>query len=122
MTFQPVLIAGEWRQSHEAKAFFQATNPATRVSLPEQFPISDAEDIRLALEAASEAVLALRSIPPEKIADFLERYAKNIEDRADILVEVANLETALPKETRLRVTELPRTTNQLRQAAAAARE
>jgi NADP-dependent aldehyde dehydrogenase len=40
---------------------------------------------------------------------------------ADVLVAGAYLETGLPAETRLRKTELPRTTGQLRQAAAAAR-
>src|SRR5690606_17680969 len=38
------------------------------------------------------------------------------------LVQIANLETGLPAEPRLRTVELPRTTGQLRQAAAAARD
>ena len=72
--------------------------------------------------AAEEAVAALVSIPPETIARFLEDYAARIEARADALVELASLETALPQTPRLRNVELPRTTNQLRQGAAAARE
>ncbi len=58
----------------------------------------------------------------ERIADFLETFADNIESRAEELVEQANLETAFAKEPRLGSVELPRTTNQLRQAAAAARD
>src|SRR6185436_7180428 len=48
--------------------------------------------------------------------------AGRIEARKDELVKVANLETALPVSPRLADNELPRTTSQLRQAAAAARE
>lgn len=42
--------------------------------------------------------------------------------RQDEVVEMAHAETALPRSPRLAGAELPRTTNQLRQAAAAARE
>src|SRR5207237_7634507 len=51
-----------------------------------------------------------------------ERCAERIESRAGELVAVANQETALAIEPRLAKAELPRTTNQLRQAAAAARD
>ena len=57
-----------------------------------------------------------------KLRTFWKSFADNIEARADELVEWANRETALPKEPRLGTVELPRTTNQLRQAAAAARD
>ncbi len=63
----------------------------------------------------------MRRLPGDRIAAFLETYADRIESRKDDLVEMANLETALPKSPRLADGELPRTTNQLRQAAAAAR-
>jgi len=66
--------------------------------------------------------MALRAVGPEGVARFLELYADNIEVRADGLVEAANLETALPKEPRLKSLELPRTTNQMRLVAAAARD
>ncbi len=61
-------------------------------------------------------------MPPENIARFLETYAGLIESRADELVAMANSETALPVAPRLKDVELPRTTGQLRQAAAATRE
>ncbi|RPI85248.1 MAG: aldehyde dehydrogenase (NADP(+)), partial [Planctomycetaceae bacterium] len=60
--------------------------------------------------------------PGERFASFLERYADRIDAKAAELVALANAETALPVEPRLAKAELPRTTNQLRQAAAAARE
>ncbi len=56
------------------------------------------------------------------IARFLDDYAARIEAAADALVERAARETGLPETPRLRSVELPRTTNQLRQGAAAARE
>src|SRR4029079_4912395 len=56
------------------------------------------------------------------IADFLDTYAVLIEQNADSLCELAHQETALPIKPRLKDVELPRTANQLRQAAAAARD
>lgn len=61
-------------------------------------------------------------MPPEKLASFLETFADGIEAHKEALVTLANQETALPKTPRLADGELPRTTNQLRQAAAAVRE
>jgi len=66
-------------------------------------------------------VLALRDTPPEALADFLDRYAANIEARKGEIVAAAFQEKGLPISPRLSA-ELPRTTNQLRQAAAAARD
>jgi NADP-dependent aldehyde dehydrogenase len=121
MAKQPVLINGEWRQS-KSDGSFQAVNPTEKQAMPQEFPVSSLEEVEEALQAGHEAVVALRSIPVGKIADFLEQYASNIEARTDELVEVAFQETALPREPRLRSGELPRTTNQLRQAAAAVRD
>jgi NADP-dependent aldehyde dehydrogenase len=122
MSLQPILIAGQWRQAQNPVDDFMAVNPATKSPLPERYPVSGIEDVELALQAAQDAVVALRSVPPATIGQFLDLFAAAIEARADALVELANLETALPQEPRLRSVELPRTTNQLRQAATAARE
>src|SRR5690606_24775454 len=72
--------------------------------------------------AAAGASRQMQGWPGERFAAFLEAYADRIEARAADLVETAHLETALPRQPRLKDGELPRTTNQLRQAAAAARE
>jgi 2,5-dioxopentanoate dehydrogenase len=122
VSIQPVLIAGEWRQSRDPVGFFTAVNPATQTPLPGRYPISGPQDIQQALRAARQAADGLRSVAPDEIARFLEGFANNIEDRAGALAEIANLETALPVEPRLRLAELPRTSDQLRQAAAAARQ
>ena len=121
MTPQPVLIAGEWRAAN-ATATFQAENPATGEKFPEAFPISTWADCEAALDAAAGAAKILRTVPPEQIAKFLTRYAERMDARKAELAEVASAETALAKTPRLTDVEIPRTTNQLRQAAAAAIE
>ncbi len=122
MSLEPVLIAGRWKEAINPSGTFHAMNPANKSILPWIFPISGIEDISLMLLAGKEAALALRSVKPADIAQFLEKCADNIEASSGELIERANLETALPVEPRLRMIELPRTTNQLRKAAAAARD
>jgi alpha-ketoglutaric semialdehyde dehydrogenase len=121
MSLEPVLIAGKWRASSDPSGTFQAINPGNKSLLPEIYPISDIDDINAVLQAGREAAIALRTADPSAIARFLETYADNIEASSNQLIKTANLETALPTEPRLRTIELPRTTNQLRQAAAAVR-
>jgi NADP-dependent aldehyde dehydrogenase len=114
----PVLIAGQWRAA-DAGGSFHAENPATGEPLPEQYPISRWSDCDAALAAAAEAAHVLRALDPARIADFLTRYATRIESQSAAIVELAHNETGLPKSPRLAEVELPRTTGQLRQAAAA---
>ncbi|MDA7980661.1 MAG: aldehyde dehydrogenase (NADP(+)) [Pirellulales bacterium] len=120
MPIQPVLINGQWRTANHSGTF-QAANPASGEKLADEYPISTWGDIDEALNASQQAFEALRQAPHEKIAVFLERFADLIEARSAELVELANRETALPSKPRLADVELPRTTGQLRQAAAAAR-
>ena len=120
MATEPVLIAGKWRTA-DATGVFSSENPSTCEQLRKEYPVSSWADCEAALDAASAAFKALRSMPAARIADFLERYAELIEERRDSLVEMAHEETGLPKSPRLADVELPRTTGQLRQAAAAAR-
>ena len=120
-TTAPVLIAGQWRAS-QSTGTFQADNPALGQPLPERYPVSSREEVLEAIRAGSEAAEILRTVSGDTIARFLEAFADGIEARADELVELAHAETAYPKSPRLKDVELPRTTNQLRQAAKAARE
>lgn len=117
----PVLIGGQWRAA-DAVQTFQAENPSTREPLPEAYPISSWRDCDEALKWAAAAAVTLRDVPHERFAEFLETFAGRIETRKDELVAMAHAESALPKAPRLGDVELPRTTSQLRQAAAAARE
>jgi NADP-dependent aldehyde dehydrogenase len=121
MDVAKVLIDGKWRAA-DAEGTFHAENPAKGETLSMAFPISRWSDCDLALTAATKAAAELRSIDPGKIAAFLENYASNIEGAADAIGAAAAEETALPVTPRLKDVELPRTTNQLRQAAGAVRE
>ena len=121
MATEPILIAGQWRAAN-ARATFRAENPATGEPLPAEFPVSTWADCDAALHAASAAATQLRAVAPARLGDFLERYAELIEAQKGALVETAAQETGLPIKPRLLDVELPRTTSQLRQGAAAARE
>lgn len=121
MALQKVLINGEWISS-TGSSTFQAANPATRELLADEYPVSPWSEVESAITAAADASRQMRGWPGERFARFLEAYADKIEARADELVDLANQETALPASPRLKDVELPRTTNQLRLGAAAARE
>ncbi|HUG89515.1 MAG TPA: aldehyde dehydrogenase family protein, partial [Planctomycetaceae bacterium] len=121
MALQPVLIDGEWTASLGTQTF-RAANPAIAVPLADEFPVSPWPDVERALRAAAAASRATQGWPGERFAAFLECYARRIDERAGELVQAAHEETGLPASPRLKDVELPRTTNQLRQAAAAARD
>jgi alpha-ketoglutaric semialdehyde dehydrogenase len=121
MDVAQVLIDGKWRAA-DAEGTFYAENPAKGEVLPLAFPISRWTDCDAALAAASKAAAGLRNVEAAKIAGFLEAYAANIEGAAAEIIAAAAEETGLPVTPRLKDVELPRTTNQIRQAAAAVRE
>jgi alpha-ketoglutaric semialdehyde dehydrogenase len=121
MPLHPVLIDGAWRAANVTGSF-QAVNPATGEALPDEYPRSAWADCDAALDAAQQAFAAMRGLDGEQIAKFLESYAAKIETNAAQITAAANLETAYPVKPRLADVELPRTVNQIRQSAAAARE
>ena len=118
---EPVLIDGQWRAA-AATGSFRAVDPTTGLERPQQWPVSGWSDVDAALDAAVAAAAALASLPGARIADFLERYADRLAARGDDLVAVAHAESGLAVKPRLADVELPRMLDQLRQAAAAARE
>lgn len=119
MSTQPILIDGVWAASTGTKTF-QSVNPQTRERLPGVYPVGPWTEVERAIKAAARAARLTRGWSGERFARFLEGYADRIEARSKELVAMAHQETALPIEPRLAKAELPRTTNQLRQAAAAA--
>ena len=121
MTNFPVLLAGQWREA-EATGSFQAMDPSTGKPIEGDYPVSSRADLEAAVEAAAGAADALLDFEVGARATFLEAYADRIDANADEIAEMASRETGLPLSPRLRDVELPRTTGQLRQAAAAARE
>ncbi|MBL8849664.1 MAG: aldehyde dehydrogenase family protein [Planctomycetaceae bacterium] len=118
---QQILLNGQWQPSQGQKSF-RAMNPATRQPLDEDYPVSPWSEVDAALTAAAAAFETVRDWPGERFAAFLDAFAAGIEANAAAIVAMANLETGLPVEPRLKNVELPRTVSQLRQAAAAARE
>lgn len=118
---QPILLNGQWQASRGSQSF-RAVNPANRQPLEDAYPVSPWAEVEAALDAAAAAYEAVRGWPGERFAAFLEAFAAGIEANAGAIVEMAHLETGLPVEPRLKNVELPRTVNQLKQAAAAARE
>ena len=120
MAVEKVLIAGEWIDS-DSTGVFQAENPQTKEVLDGQYPVSSWNEVEKTLDAAQNAFSALRKKSPDDIAKFLESFADKIEANSGQICQLANLETALPVEPRLAPGELPRTSGQLRKAAAAAR-
>ncbi|MEM9660483.1 MAG: aldehyde dehydrogenase family protein, partial [Planctomycetota bacterium] len=121
MSVEPILISGEWRRANAAGTF-HAEDPSNRQPLSQQFPVSAWEDCDAALDAAVEAADTLRTLPVDRIAAFLSAYADSLDRHADEICDVASRETGLPVSPRLKDVELPRTVNQLHQAAAAAAE
>jgi alpha-ketoglutaric semialdehyde dehydrogenase len=114
----PILIDNQWRVA-QTQETFSATNPKTREALPDRYPVSGWADIDLALTAAAKAAASLRALSDSKpIVAFLEGYAAGLENNVATLAAMAALETGLAESPRLSTVELPRTVNQLRQAAA----
>ena len=118
---EKVLIDGEWRPA-ASSGTFRAINPSTGETIGPVYPVSSREDVDAALVAGSSAADALLDESPETIGKFLDLYADRIDERSKEIAQAAHLETALPLSPRLADAELPRTSNQLRQAATAARE
>ena len=118
---EPILVAGEWRPAAATRTY-RATDPSTGSQRDAEWPVSGWSDVDAALDAATSAARELALLPPTAIALFLERYAARIEARSADLVAAAHAETGLAIKPRLTDVEMPRTLDQLRQAAAAARE
>ena len=118
---QKILVNGEWIAS-KSTGSFTATNPSTGETIATEYPVSSWEDCDKALDAAVQAFDELRSVPTGQLADFMETFAGRIEERSAEICELAFQETGLPVSPRLADVELPRTSNQIRLAATAARQ
>ena len=122
MALEPVLIAGQWRASQDPAGELHTEDPSRKEALPAVYPVSSREEVLEAIAVGKRTAIAMRNISAGQRADFLEHYADRIEAHAAALVDKAHQETGLPQEPRLNSIELPRTSDQLRQAAAAARD
>ena len=118
---EPILVNGRWRPARVV-ATFVAFDPATATAREAVWPVSTWADCDEALDAAVAAAAELARLPADRIAAFLERFAARLEARGAELVAAAHAESGLAVKPRLTDVELPRTLDQLRQAAASARE
>ncbi|KAA1259405.1 Alpha-ketoglutaric semialdehyde dehydrogenase [Rubripirellula obstinata] len=116
-----ILINGDWQSAKSSRAI-QAIDPTNRSAVGETFPVSDWADCETVMDAAQAAAVAMEDISLDDLASFLNAYADNLEKNAESICEVANQETGLPVSPRLLDVEMPRTIDQLRQAAAAAKD
>ncbi|MGB7344919.1 MAG: aldehyde dehydrogenase (NADP(+)) [Pirellulaceae bacterium] len=88
-------IAGQWVDNRSAGTF-QATNPAGRNKLPEEFCEAGQVEVDAALEAAAETFTSLRTSAVETRALLLERMANEVESLGDALIDRAHQETGYP--------------------------
>ena len=119
---EPVLSAGRWTDAANPARTFRASDPSTGEEVAPEFPVSNWDDLDAMADAAAAAFAEAAALPSSAVADFLNDYADRLDANADALADAAALETGLPRDGRLKGGELPRTTGQLRQAAAAARD
>jgi NADP-dependent aldehyde dehydrogenase len=99
---------------------FSVTAPVTKQELLPPFYKATEAEIDDALDLAAQAFESYRTLPPEKIAGFLDRIAEEIMQLGEELLRRGNAETALP-EARL-TGERARTVNQLKMFAELVRE
>lgn len=106
--------------SANGTASLRAYNPDANAHLPEVFTIATEEEVRQAMNKATEAFPIYRQTAPVARAAFLETIAREILDCGDALLERAVAESGLPLA---RITgERQRTINQLHLFAAVLRE
>ncbi len=122
MRLQPLLIDGDWCPPSADAASFQPANPASGDDLPEHYPVSPWSELDRMLSAGARDARLVAGLPPEQPAAFLDHYAGLIEHHAEELAASAALETGHAARPRYLDNEIPRTLQQLRDAAAHARD
>jgi NADP-dependent aldehyde dehydrogenase len=100
---------------------FRAVDPTTGEFIEPPFPTNQWEDCDAAMNAAKQAAFEIENLTGSQYAAFLESYATNLEANVRPICELAAKETGLAQQPRLLDIEMPRTVDQLRQAADAAR-
>jgi NADP-dependent aldehyde dehydrogenase len=113
------LIGGKAAASATAKSF-SAVDAATGEKMSPHFFEATTAEVEEALKLAEQAFEEYRALPPQRIAEFLDRCAEEISKLGDELLHCASEETALP-EDRL-VSERTRTVNHLKMFAEIVRE
>jgi alpha-ketoglutaric semialdehyde dehydrogenase len=84
-------INGEWVESRSARTF-ENRNPASTDELLGIFPLSNEQDVRAAVDAASEAYKTWRLVPAPKRAELLFRAAEALVRRKEELARAMTSE------------------------------
>jgi aldehyde dehydrogenase (NAD+) len=93
-------INGDWVESASGRAF-ENRNPADTDELVGMFPLSTAEDVDAAVDAAAEAFQSWRLVPAPKRAEILYRAAEMLVRRKEDLAQDMTREMGKPlAETR----------------------
>ncbi|MCA9275341.1 MAG: aldehyde dehydrogenase family protein [Phycisphaerales bacterium] len=121
MNHEKILINGAW-ETDPSEASFTPENPATGEELDRSYPVSSKATLARLASHAANAAKALNHCDPEQIAAFLDNHASNIDSRREEISSLCHRETGLPTKPRLQQVEMDRTVDQLRQAAACARD
>lgn len=103
------LIAG--REGRAGTTTFAAPDPRTGAQGPDRFHAATTDEVDAAVEAAADAAGVLADAPPSVVAGLLRGIVRELEALGDVLVDRADVETALGRQ-RL-VGELARTCGQL---------
>ena len=113
------LVAGKWEDGKMGKSF-RAINPRSGETLEPDFHEASPEQVNAAISEGLKAFDILRRTSPKQRAAFLETLAREVESRAEAILQRAQDETALG-EPRLQM-ELARTIAQPRVFAGLIRE
>src|SRR5215469_4615437 len=84
-------INGEWVETRSQKAL-ENRNPANTSELIGMFPLSTAEDVNLAIDAATEAYAKWRLVPAPKRAEIMYRAAELLVQRKEQYAELMTRE------------------------------
>ena len=81
------LIGGEWTGAHSGKVF-QTQNPADTRETVAEYPLSNADDARAAIQAAQGAFDAWSAMTPVARGRILSKTAQVIDSRKAELAEL----------------------------------
>lgn len=118
---EPIFVDGRFVASAGPETF-EALDPSNGARLSGTYPLSPRPELAALIAAGKRAAVALRTVDGVHRAEFLERFAAELEADADAIATRAGQETGLPVRPRLREVEMARTLLQLRQAAASIRD
>ena len=117
MNAHNTLVDGRWNAPPDGQATITASDPTTGKQFDETYPITTSSELMVMAEAARKATDELMRMSPAVVSSFLDAYADLLEADKDRIVEMAHMETALPREPRLADVEFPRMIDQMRQGA-----